>query len=784
MAYLVGSALTFATATATVSANMPPHQADDYLIVYITTDSGTVTLPTSGGGGGAWAALTGAPANPVSNGIVTYLAFLKATSAAETFPSVLMPDAYTCTVLCFRDVNTTLPFDGVTPINTTSAAGYTATATAPAATNTADSLVVYLWAQETPSTTPSQVLVGPGVMWIDGHDAGGTTATTSAHQCLAWHILRTANTAGPTPIAVSGVTSTWTKASFCLRNKSGGRIPAYIDDYISPGSMITGGQHIVAANNITATTNGITATINGKTATPATATNVGDVGINFFCNGLTSGAAATAATALVGPEITLTTALNASTGGLVMGAVIGATTKQSAVGLGTVANGGVVVRFGSGAAATTLWNAYQVAAKDAKVVPINHAVFAIEAGYAGSAYATGAGGNCSASAVKFIQVLRNAPYFSSQMCLTELHYVGKQVIAGGTATDPVGIDGLVACGRSFRLPVIQQAGSGGVVSFAPLQIGGADVVNFQIDASALQFPTRASAAAKDLQYHASDNKVGIDFAGKSGDVIKLTNSVVTAGTPYYFSINAAATSAATWDFSGTLVVNGTVTMRPVMTFTGMNFADCPSVTLNASTVTSCNFDNSPVVAASPTEAALVSACGFTSSGTGHAMTIGSAIAVPGSPASITLTDLTFTGYAATNGSTGNEAINVLYTSGTLTINYTSASTPYIKTAGATVIVQNSKPVTVTVKDAGTLAAIESARVRVVTTVGGNVVIEGLTNASGVLTGSTTYIGSAVTGTIRRASAGLGDGKLYKPYEISGAVSAEGLDVSALMTSDE
>jgi len=595
MPYLVDYAQSFLNGAGTLNANMPAHQADDILIAYVTVDSGTITLPTSGGGGGAWAALPSAPANPVTNTIVTYLAYLKASGSAETFPGVVMGDAYTCTIYCFRDCyvagTAAQIFDSVTPINTTSAAGYTVTSSA-VTTNTADSLIVYLIAQSQPSTLPSSVLSQPGVMWIDQNDTGGTTATTEAHQTAAWYMQRATGAPCPTPTFVSSVSDAFCKVTFALRNKAAGRIPAYIDDVTSPGSMITGGHHIVAANNITCTTNGITDTINSKTATPGTAINGADFGINPFCNALSLAAAATAKTALVGPEITLTAALDASAG-LIIGSFIAGSPKMGTFGIGTVADGGVVVRLGSGSAGTTIWNAYQVAAKDSKVKTEQRCVFAIEAGYAGSAYANGAGGNCSASAVKFLQFLRNAPYFSSAVYMSELHYVGRQVIAGGDSTTPVGITGLVEVGKSFRLPVIQQAGANGIVSFAPIQIGGGDAVYFIVDAGAIQFPSRASASAKDIQYHASDNKVGLYLAGKSGDTIKLTNSVVTAATPYIFEITSGATSAATWDLSGLVLVGANVTLRNVMTFLGMSFSSCPTLIFSGCSLDGCAISKVP-----------------------------------------------------------------------------------------------------------------------------------------------------------------------------------------------
>lgn len=93
------------------------------------------------------------------------------------------------------------------------------------------------------------------------------------------------------------------------------------------------------------------------------------------------------------------------------------------------------------------------------------------------------------------------------------------------------------------------------------------------------------------------------------------------------------------------------------------------------------------------------------------------------------------------------------------------------------------PVSVTVKDVNTSAAIQNARVRLIETSGSNVVLEGLTNASGVLTGTTQYAGSSFTGKVRRAT--VADGALYKPASLSGTVDATaGLSATVLMIPDE
>lgn len=92
------------------------------------------------------------------------------------------------------------------------------------------------------------------------------------------------------------------------------------------------------------------------------------------------------------------------------------------------------------------------------------------------------------------------------------------------------------------------------------------------------------------------------------------------------------------------------------------------------------------------------------------------------------------------------------------------------------------PVTITAKDASTGAAVQNARVRILTDVGSNLVLEGLTNASGVITGTTEYAAHAVTGTVRRAT--VANGTLYKPGSISGTTTSAGFSATVLLISDE
>ncbi len=580
MAYFVDYATTYLNGASTsLALNMPPHEVNDILVAWATMDTGTATFAGTG-----WATTA---SNTAQASITSSWTWKKATSSAETL-SITTTDGWTCGVYCIRDVDTTTAID-VSLLGSAAAPTNPAKAVSQSVTTTvADTFILYLIGTDLVATASHSE---PGVHHITSFDNQGTTATTSAAQSAAWYIQRSAGDT-PAPSWTQSQMAAYTRLTIAFRNASGGVIPAYIDDVTTPATTISNCTHYSTLNNISfpaaLTTTG--AMSNGKTTSYVTGAVAADLGINSFSSGISKASATQARTALTGYEMALTGGRNWSTG-LIMGSFIGGTPKMGTFGIGSVAEGGCVIRIGS---AANNWAAYQVAAKDAVPTLENRSIWAIKPGYTTTAY--GAGSAVTTTAVTYLQSLTNQPSFSSQAILSEVYQVFTQVIAGGTSTAPVDSDGLASVGKSFRLPVIQKAGGAGVISYVPIQIGGGDAVNFQIDAGALQFPRRYSTITKEISFHAPDNEVGISYAGKSGDVIKHTNSVVTSPSIYYWEINSAATSAATWDFAGLTVVNATVTLRNVMTFTGMSFSNCIQVDASACTVSNCNIQINNTVA--------------------------------------------------------------------------------------------------------------------------------------------------------------------------------------------
>lgn len=696
MSYLVDFAETYLNAASTsIALNVPAHQTDDVLCVVVSQDANTtITMVTAG--------FTQIGAQTSNGTAITMAAwFKKAASAAETV-TITTTDGWIARVFCIRDVDTTTQLDVQAFTTNASASQFNSGAVT---TTTSDCFVLYAVAID---GIANQAHSDPGVMSIGSADNQGTTATTAACLANAWYIQRAA-AATPTPAWTAAAAGVSVKLTVAFRNKSGGIVPAYIDDVTAPAVSLTPCHHFSTLNNISfpaALT--ATANINSKTVSFVAAAAQADLGINPYSSGLSKVAAVAAATTLPGFEIALTGGRDLSTG-LIMGSLIGGTPKMGAFGSGNISQGGYVVRVASGA---SNWCAYQVGAKDAVPALDQRCVFAIQAGYTGSSYGT-PGSAVTTTAVTFLQFLNNTPSFSSQIILSELHQVRTQVIAGGTTTAPVDSDGLAAVGRSFRLPVIQKSGGAGLLSYAPIQIGGGDAVNFQIDAGSLQFPRRYSAEKKEIAFHAADNSVGISYAGKSGDVVRHTNSLVSSPTPFYWEINSAATSAATWDFSGTTVIGASVTLRPVVTFSNLSFSSCASVVTTGSTIQDCKFSNTLATCSSPANAALITNSTFTkTTGTQHG------IEISGTAANITLTGLTFTGYAGSDGSTGNEAIYVNIAIGSMSITILDGSLPSIRTAGATVtVIAGAVSATVNVK---TLAGanLQNARVLLKAATGG------------------------------------------------------------------
>lgn len=161
---------------------------------------------------------------------------------------------------------------------------------------------------------------------------------------------------------------------------------------------------------------------------------------------------------------------------------------------------------------------------------------------------------------------------------------------------------------------------------------------------------------------------------------------------------------------------------------------------------------------------------FNSSGVGHA------IEVPSFITNVTLTsnNNTFNGYAATNGSTGNESIYFRATSGNITLNVPVGGAPSIRTDGVIVtIVLGTVTTTITVVDFDTLLPIPGARVYLKAAAGGDYavgteIINTTTDLNGQVIDTRTMISNQpVDGRVRKSSSA----PFYKTSPIVGVISS-------------
>ena len=234
---------------------------------------------------------------------------------------------------------------------------------------------------------------------------------------------------------------------------------------------------------------------------------------------------------------------------------------------------------------------------------------------------------------------------------------------------------------------------------------------------------------------------------------------------------------------------GTTSVAATQTFTNNTWIISGQINLNnGGQLVDCVIDSSSAAIALVTDdLGDLTGCSFVSDGTGHAIDLGTVAA------SATQTwDNTDSGYAGTDGATGNETILVSVDSAqTLTINVAAgASTPTIKNdgAGTVSVVAGQVTLTITARDINDNSLLENARVYVTAAAGGSLTVgtviinKVLTDVLGEVSDTRSYsTDQPITGTVRLSSGS----PFYKEGKISGTVNnAAGLDLTIQMISDE
>lgn len=713
MAFLVDSTVQTSTTGATsVALTFPAHQANDIIVVQWTQDAGTTANVNVAG----WSPISAE--QTVVGDFSSRVFWKRATSNAEAASiTITAADAYVIRSFVIRDVDTTTAIDGSTnSANTTIVSQFASDALT---TTTADCFILYCHGVDGVALATHS---DPGVHFIQSADSQGGNDTTSTASAAAWYIQRTAG-AVPRPTWRCSLTTARTNHTIAFRNRSGGRIPAYLDDVSTPTALVAG-HHFSTLNGIdfpaALALNNIGPGGTGKATAFDAAAAVADFGINPYSSALSSTPATTAAASVSGFQVNFNPNVDLR-GEFVVGYAIAANPRQATFDHGSVSQGGTFMAFRSNTTVNTNYVSYPVLARDAKTNTVGRGIFSVNPNQTATIF--GSNGTYVPQFTSSILFVSNNPTATITLYTSDWAAVEKIVVAGGTDIDPVDSIGVFEVGNSFRTPTVELKGTAGLLSYVPLQIGGADDVNFVIDGGSLQFPKIYSPSTRDINFHAVKNTIGISYGGNTNDRIFHTNSVITSESSYYWRFEPQASRDCEWDFSGLTLVNANVHLSNVTTFDSMTFSECEFIKTSnciiinsafsktvansivvdqATDISGCTFDtttlspNTGLVSINVTTGMPISSSTFTGSTTsGHAIIITQ-------PGTYSFDSLTFSNYGGTVGTnftanTGSNAAAVFNNSGgNVIINSTGGTQPSIRNgSGARTNVNLSAFVTLT-----------------------------------------------------------------------------------------
>ena len=227
-----------------------------------------------------------------------------------------------------------------------------------------------------------------------------------------------------------------------------------------------------------------------------------------------------------------------------------------------------------------------------------------------------------------------------------------------------------------RVGVVTSA-NGVIVVLARLTIGSATATTFTASGFALLFPDQPL--------------ISSTFAGLTWDlqnastVVTLTNGSIVSADPTGNRGDFVVTgTSGSLDWTGGVLTGArVVTLTSGVTLDACKIGSCGLIDTGGATITGCSISGSTATSAlkvdSTTEMAAVTDCSFTSGGTGHAIEL----TVAGT---YTFDGITFSGYS---GTSTNAAVFVNVASGSVTLNIVGGDTPSVRTAGASVTINNA-----------------------------------------------------------------------------------------------
>lgn len=668
MAKIRDFAFTEGTVTsASIDADIPVHETGDLLVAFVNTDAAvTINVPTG------WTQIT---PNRTTNSCSNRTFYRFATSNSETVTITLSTaETYTVTIVSVIGANTSNPIDVVAERTSASS---TQPFTTPNITTTTDNCLLFSFLSTDSGIGPT---CQPGWSNITTGDAGANSGG------VAYSFKEQAGLVTG-PVWYAQLNDTTNAVNMAIRDDGNGLRPPYFFgstgefiDFLASTSSTFGSTY---PNNVSITSAG------GKTLSydaPGTTT---DSGLNPYNAAITiTPSASTNGSTIGGPQLNINTT-DIRNRILLTSFIF--TTPRDYIDLSKATDSGqrgislLIRNAANNYRIWTLGTKYDVTtAPNATVYP------AIQTDQTTATYWASSGTDPS-SAVASIFFGAQGRYGAVSARFSYFATAGVFELCGGSAAQPLNfLDYVYVFNNSLgAYPVLQTQGSASTF-LVPVKFGGNDQIVTEVNLRTFQY-RRQSDGIDYFDWHVDANRVGFEFDCRtSSDSIKFLGCTFVAETTQYFRFATTHSSLATVDFTGTTIINYSVTLRSSVSLSSVSFINCPLFELNGATIDLSVFKDTKITTVYSDVPNLTN-CDFTSTGTGYALELTGTLPTP---QTVTLDNLTFTGYASTNGTTGNEAIFVNIASGTLTLNVSGGNVPSIRTAGATVIVQNTKIFTV------------------------------------------------------------------------------------------
>jgi len=661
------------TTDAGITIPMPAYQENDLILVFAASDTGATTWGCSG--------FTQLYAR--ANTVYTVCYYKIATSSeSDVAVTGSKNETYNGCVITIGDVDTSYPFGNPAVYSEAGLTTGTRYNMPQITTDRDNCLIIYFMALAVVSAPT--FIQGPVNYLIGGDGAAESMG-------VGWGFQKAQGSTASNVYSATYASAAGARAVIEIAAPATGAlvIPSYVASdscrllNLIHGTTAWNGDTALAA---TADSNFGTS-LGGKTANDATVAAAQDIGIMSFhaMGGLTN---ANTVGQISGAELVFAVGNRPNVGTKNILCHVRPTTPAHSQRFASVVSGrGFWFGMRSNTTGTSDHMIWQVHGSDAPWSPSEHVPIIINSA---AANAKDTAGTLTTSAITAFGFWNSGiSNLTCQMSVGMLWLMDVTVIAGGNAAYPMTIPDIAyICGAKGKERYsVKQQGVSQMLCLQQIQFGngGTNPIYLKLENTAIEFPKQYDAASKVVNYNSTDNMVGITYYPGPNDTIIHRNSLVSSPSKYFWGLHSSATTSGVYDFSGlTLIGAGQITLISGVALDGLVFMGCDEVPAVGAVLTNCEFNatvgSGSLSVSSSAEMSSISSCIFSDNTYGIRLTSSSADT-----------------YSFDNIQFNNNT-NDLYigaTTGTVTINVVGGDTPTYTSAGADVVVNNLKTLTLT-----------------------------------------------------------------------------------------